>query len=53
MAMLRVLLCRTGRHAWVRTRNPDVGGRAAEGEVCRHCGKDRSAYGKPVPTTGW
>jgi hypothetical protein len=42
------ILCHVGRHRWQRRRNPEVGGRDAEYEVCVRCGKDRPVYGPPA-----
>jgi phosphoribosylaminoimidazole-succinocarboxamide synthase len=38
------LLCRAGRHFWAQLRNPEVGGARAHYELCRRCGRERSAY---------
>jgi hypothetical protein len=34
--------CLFGRHAWVRRRNPDVGGPQAVWMQCRRCGREDS-----------
>ena len=47
-AVMGWILCHVGRHRWQRRRNPEVGGRDAEYEVCVRCGKDRPVYGPPA-----
>ena len=37
------LLCRIGRHNWAHLRNPEVGGARAHYDLCRRCGRERSA----------
>lgn len=44
--MLRVL-CYFGRHAWEHKRNPELGGRLAEFDVCRRCRKEKDVFDKP------
>ncbi|NUU17984.1 hypothetical protein HP550_12060 [Cellulomonas humilata] len=43
------ILCHVGRHLWHHERNPEVGGREADYEVCLRCGKERPVYGPPAP----
>ena len=42
--MARSLLCLLGRHDWRHKRNPEVGGPAADFEVCTRCGHERKTY---------
>jgi hypothetical protein len=42
--MPRSLFCLLGRHDWRRQRNPEVGGSAADFDVCSRCGKERNRY---------
>jgi hypothetical protein len=43
------LLCRLGRHRWVRRRNPEVGGAAALFDECRRCGTVRMGWADRGP----
>jgi hypothetical protein len=46
------LLCRLGRHAWQHRGIPDVGGPAADYEVCTRCNKERDKYDPPPAGAG-
>jgi hypothetical protein len=48
---MRRLLCLIGRHAWTHHRNPDLGGAAAEFDVCGRCGKERDGFDAAPPQT--
>lgn len=41
------ILCHLGRHRWHHERNPEMGGAAADFEVCDRCGKERPTFGSP------
>ena len=43
--------CHLGRHAWEHQRNPEMGGKGADFEICRRCGKEKPVYGPP-PVNG-
>lgn len=38
------MLCLLGRHDWRHQRNPEVGGPAADFEICTRCGHERKTY---------